>query len=93
MTGDDEQQRATSSTGSSTDGLANRLDRIVEQLHGIHVVLENLRVSLTGLSQVSDDHEVRLRRLEAWTHRLSPWLTLVSFLAGGAVSTMVDRWM
>lgn len=71
----------------------SRLDRIVEQLQGIHVSLENLRVSLTGLSQTADDHETRLRRLESWSHRLSPLVSLITFAAGVVVSATITGWM
>lgn len=75
------------------ESTTRRLDRIVEQLREIHVSLEGLRVSLTGLTQVSDDHETRLRRLESMSHRLRPVITFGTFALGAAVSAVMNAWL
>lgn len=69
---------------------AMRLDQIVYQLQEIHVSLEHLRVSLNSLSNVSQDHETRLRRSEAWRHRVNPLLAAVTFAVGAALSSWVS---
>lgn len=74
------------------ESLSPRLDRIAEQLAGIQVSLESVRVSLAGLSDMTRDQENRLRQMEAWTHKLSPWLALLTFLAGGLATRMLEAW-
>ena len=66
-------------------------DRIVESLGQINVNLEGLRVTLAGLSEVTADHENRLRHVEQWKNSLSPLIALMTFLLGVVVSAVVEN--
>ena len=66
--------------------LEESVDRILESLIRINVTLESLRVSLSVVSQVSSDHEGRLRAIERWKYGLTPLLTGVAFILGNVVN-------
>ena len=69
-----------------------RLDQIAGCLRDIYVTLENLRVTLEGVTRRTDDHEQRLRRLEVWKHRLQALITVAAFGLGAAVTAALERW-
>lgn len=68
-----------------------RLDRVLEALQQVNVNLEGLRVSLLGLVKASQDHEMRLRRVERWHHNLTPVLAALTFLLGAVFTEMLGR--
>ena len=67
-----------------------RLDQIADRLNEMLVTLENVRVSLENLTAASDDHEVRLRRLEGWKQRVHTLGTLLAFVMGAAVTAVAE---
>ncbi len=67
------------------------LDRILESLCQIQVSLESLRVSVVSMSDALEDHEIRLRKIEAWKHNLSPVLAVLTFVLGAIFSVAVGK--
>lgn len=70
-----------------------KLDRIVESLQQVNVNLESLRVSLSSLIGVSDDHESRIRTIERWQQNLTPVLAVLTFMLGALFTQALDRWL
>lgn len=70
-----------------------KLDRIVEALQQVNVTLESLRVSLSSLVQVSDDHEQRIRVVERWQNNLTPVLAAMTFMLGVVFSMALERFL
>ena len=68
-----------------------KLDRIVETLQQVNVNLESLRVTLSSLVEVSDDHESRIRLIERWQQNLTPVLAVLTFLLGAVFTEVLDR--
>ena len=68
-----------------------KLDRIVETLQQVNVNLESLRVTLSSLVAVSDDHESRIRSTERWQQNLTPVLAVLTFLLGAIFTEVLDR--
>ena len=66
-------------------------DRVIESLNQINVNLEGLRVTMTGMSEVANDHEKRLRKIEVWKHNLTPILAALTFTLGAVFSTALSR--
>lgn len=66
-------------------------DRIIESLSQINVSLEGLKVTLTGISTVTTDHESRLRKIEVWKHNLTPILAALTFALGAIFSVAIGR--
>jgi hypothetical protein len=71
----------------------DRLDRIVEAVQQANVTLESLRVSLTALVEVSQDHEQRLRTMERWRHNLTPIVAAITFMLGALVTATLKRFL
>lgn len=74
----------------SNEHVMGRLDQMVAQLHDICVTLEHLRTSAKGVTQVTEDHEMRVRHLEAWTHRMGPWFGIATFVAGAFATALLE---
>ncbi len=70
-----------------------KLDRIVEALHEVNVNLGGLQVTLTGLVDVTNDHETRLRVIERWQNNLTPILAAMTFVLGVTFTEVIDRWL
>ena len=68
-----------------------KLDRIVETLQQVNVNLESLRVTLSSLVEVSDDHESRIRTVERWQQNLTPVLAVLTFMLGAIFTEVLDR--
>ena len=68
-----------------------KLDRIVEALQEVNVNLESLRVSLSSLIQVCDDHESRLRVVERWQQKLIPLFVILTFMVGAVFTEFLRR--
>jgi len=68
-----------------------KLDRIVEALHEVNVNLGGLQVTLTGLVEVTNDHETRLRVIERWQNNLMPILAAMTFVLGVTFTEVIDR--
>lgn len=66
-------------------------DRIIESLSQINVSLEGLKVTLTGIRGIADDHESRLRKIEVWKHNLTPILAAITFGLGAIFSVAIGR--
>lgn len=71
----------------------DKLDRIVEVLQQVNVALEGLRVNLSSLIQVSEDHEQRLRSIEKWQNNLTPVLAAITFMLGVVFSVALERFL
>ena len=68
-----------------------KLDRIVETLQQVNINLESLRVTLSSLVEVSDDHESRIRLIERWQQNLTPVLAVLTFMLGAIFTEVLDR--
>ena len=68
-----------------------KLDRIVESLHEVNVNLGGLQVTLTGLVDVANDHETRLRVVERWQNNLTPILVAMTFVLGVTFTEVIER--
>lgn len=68
-----------------------KLDRIVEAVHGVSVQLESLRTTLQQLQTSSLDHEKRLRSIERWQNNLTPILAAMTFVLGASFTQVLDR--
>ena len=68
-----------------------KLDRIVEALHEVNVNLGGLQVTLTGLVEVTNDHETRLRVIERWQNNLMPILVAMTFVLGVTFTEVIER--
>ena len=68
-----------------------KLDRIVETLQQVNINLESLRVTLSALVEVSDDHESRIRTIERWQQNLTPVLAVLTFMLGAVFTEVLDR--
>jgi hypothetical protein len=66
-------------------------ERILDALHQINVNLESLRVSVAAMTQLTADHEERLRGLERWKHQLTPILATLTFVLGAVASQLLHR--
>ncbi len=75
------------------NGVDERLDRIVETLQSVNVNLEGLRVSLTAVTQLVEDHETRIRAVERWQNNLTPVLAVLTFILGAVFTRMLDRFI
>ncbi|WP_013627462.1 hypothetical protein [Rubinisphaera brasiliensis] len=69
----------------------DKLDRIVEAVHGVSVQLESLRTTLQQLETASLDHEKRLRSIERWQNNLTPILAAMTFVLGASFTQVLDR--
>ncbi|MBR9801560.1 MAG: hypothetical protein ACE37I_19810 [Rubinisphaera brasiliensis] len=69
----------------------DKLDRIVEAVHGVSVQLESLRTTLQQLQTASLDHEKRLRSIERWQNNLTPILAAMTFVLGASFTQVLDR--
>ncbi|WP_237229048.1 hypothetical protein [Rubinisphaera sp. JC750] len=69
----------------------DKLDRIVEAVHGVSVQLESLRTTLQQLQTASLDHEKRLRSIERWQNNLTPILAAMTFMLGASFTQVLDR--
>ena len=67
------------------------LDKLVEELHSLRVTLEGLRITLSTLLRISDDHEARVRVLESRSHHLTPIVSALTFLLGVIATEVVGR--
>ncbi len=65
--------------------------RLIESLSQINVSLESLRVTMSGISEVSSDHEARLRKIEVWKHNLTPILAAITFTLGAIFTVALER--
>ncbi len=68
-----------------------KLDRIVESLQQLNVNVESLRVSLSSLIEIADDHEKRIRLIERWQHNLTPVLAVLTFMLGAIFTQVLGR--
>ena len=68
-----------------------KLDRIVETLQQVNINLESLRVTLSSLVEISDDHELRIRTVERWQQNLTPVLAVLTFMLGAVFTEVLDR--
>lgn len=69
----------------------DKLDRIVEAVHGVSVQLESLRTTLQQLQTASLDHEKRLRSIERWQNNLTPILAAMTFVLGASFTQVLVR--
>ena len=69
------------------------LDRIVEAVQQVNVNLEGLRVSMTSLIQICDDHETRIRSIERWQNNLTPVLAVLTFILGAIFTETLKRFI
>lgn len=67
------------------------LERVLDALHQINVNLENLRVSVASITQLTADHEDRLRGLERWKNQLTPIVAALTFVLGAVASQILHR--
>ena len=70
-----------------------KLDRVVEALSQVAVNLESLRLTLSALGEVSDDHEQRIRTVERWHNQLTPVLAAMTFTLGALFSAALQRFL
>jgi len=76
-----------------TNATDEKLDRIVESLGQVNVNLESVRVSISSLIQVADDHEKRLRVIERWQNHLTPILAVITFMLGATFTVALERFI
>lgn len=69
------------------------LDKLISELHSLRVTLEGLRVTLTTLLRIADDHESRVRVLESRSQHLTPVVSALTFLLGVLATEFVARLM
>lgn len=67
------------------------LDKLVSELHSLRVTLEGLRITLSTLLRISDDHEARVRTLESRTQYMTPVVAALTFLLGALATELVGR--
>lgn len=70
---------------------AESMERLLNELHSLRVTLEGLRVTLTTLTRVADDHELRVRVLERRAQSLTPVISALTFLLGVVATELVGR--
>ena len=66
-------------------------ERIFESLCEVNSNLEGLRVTITAISQTTNDHESRLRKIEVWRHHLTPILTAITFSLGAILTVALEK--
>lgn len=71
--------------------MEEKLDEIRRMLHEMNVNLEKVRVSLSSLVQITDDHETRLRAVEKWQTRITPLMVALTFLLGAISREMIRK--
>ena len=86
-------RRAAEVASDHTTQTTERLVRLTEQLHEIHITLERLRGSLDALTAHAGDHETRIRRLEQWQQRMNPVLGLITLLLGAILTSLLNVWI
>ncbi|ODA30012.1 hypothetical protein [Planctopirus hydrillae] len=69
-----------------------RLDRLLDTLQSLAIQLEQLRVSLDVLVELSKDHETRLRLVETHQHRLTPLVGGLVFLITSMATVAITQW-
>jgi hypothetical protein len=70
---------------------AEPFERLLSELQSLRVTLEGLRVTLTTLVRISDDHEARVRALERNQQSLTPVLSALTFLLGALATELLGR--
>lgn len=69
----------------------DKLDRIMESVQQVSVNVESLRVSVSSLLQVAEDHEHRLRLLERWRSNLTPVIAVLTFVLGSVFNAALQH--
>jgi hypothetical protein len=70
---------------------SDTLATLAAELHSLRITLERLRVTLSALARVTDDHEARVRVLERRQQSLTPVISALTFVLGIVVTQLIGR--